>query len=157
MDIKSVVDIPLEKMEELSQLSADCYSSNFHEGFDNWASKVLARKTLSMYAEEDGKLIGYIIAFPYNSGLEVPLKGKIKENIEEDCIYIHDLGVKKEYRDRGIAKRLINTVLHKASKSGLKICLISVQDTVRFWEKNGFRMISEKTYGGETSYWMEKQ
>ena len=157
MNIKPVTSLPMEKMEELGKLSSDCYSANFHEGLDNWISKVLARKTLSMYAEENGEIIGYIVAFPYDSSLEVPLRDKIEESIDENCIYIHDVGVKMEHRNKGVAKKLIESVFDKSKDSGLKFVLMSVQDTVEFWERFGFYIISKNIYGGVRAYKMEKK
>lgn len=110
-----------------------------------------------MYAEEGDEAIGYIIAFPYDSSLDVPLKGMIKEEFEEDCVYIHDIGVKMDFRSQGVARKLIECLFSKIRGNGMKICLISVQDTVEFWKKFGFRVVSEEIYGGEKSYKMERE
>ena len=147
-----------KELEELGQLSSDCYSENFHEGIENWLSKAFIWPSLSIYAKED-ELIGYVISFPYNSKKEVVLKAKIKEIPENvDCIYIHDIGVKKSHRGQGIAKKLLQIVFQEAKHHirCKKFFLTSVQNTVKFWEKFGFKTVSVTEYGGEKAFKMER-
>lgn len=57
--------------------------------------------------------------------------------------YIHDLALGVAARGHGLAHKLISTALHQAKRSGFHDArLIAVQDSVSFWQRQGFHVHS---------------
>lgn len=124
-------------------------------------------------AEINGKIVAYVLSFPWIRGIPAPLTSKkfsMLKNFNElkdtndkdiykifDCYYIHDLCVSPEYRFMGIGRSLLESVISLARQINFKvISLTSVQGSKLILEKIGFYTVKEVDYGGSTAYLMEK-
>ena len=113
---------------------------------------------MSYILELDDIPIGYILIHPW-SNLEIPphLNTIIPQDIESSCLFIHDLCILEKYRKMGFAKILLESI-----KNIIYISLVSVNDSVSFWEKQGFQIaksqpdISIKSYQDPTATLMYK-
>jgi N-acetylglutamate synthase-like GNAT family acetyltransferase len=71
-------------------------------------------------------------------GRKNEIVGKIITEIDKEVCKIRAVGVKMEYRGLGIGKALVSKAM-TANASGNKYSAISLQDSVKFWEKLGFK------------------
>ena len=80
-------------------------------------------------AFDDNEIVGYIWAYPH------PFR-------EEERMYISEISVKKEYRSRGVGKRLVALIEEKAKKSGLPALYLHAEagspDAIHFYESMGY-------------------
>ena len=80
-------------------------------------------------------------------------------NGSENCMYVHEIAVLPEYRTHRITMHLL-CAFDKASRlhNLTTQSLVSVQNSIGFWEKNGFAVVREIDEGGYIdSFLMEKQ
>jgi len=82
---------------------------------------------------------------------------------DKDSGLIISVAVKKEWRRRGIGKRLVEKLLENFKKEGMKIVFLHVREenreAINFYQALGFRIIElvENYYSnGENAYLMEK-
>jgi ribosomal-protein-alanine N-acetyltransferase len=82
---------------------------------------------------------------------------------DKDSGLIISVAVKKEWRRRGIGKRLVEKLLENFKKEGMKIVFLHVREenreAINFYQALGFRIIElvENYYSnGEDAYLMEK-
>ena len=97
----------------------------------------------------DDKLIGYIFFHPYYYQTAKPLNSALKLTGDEDCMYLHEITVLPQYRSHGIPSRLIKEFYKVSEQYQMKYqSLVSVQNSIGFWEKKGFSVIREIEEGG---------
>ena len=81
-------------------------------------------------AFEDGEIIGYIWAYPH------PFR-------EETRMYINEIRVKEEYRNRGIGKELMRMVEERAKELNLPALYLHAEatnpDAIRLYESIGYK------------------
>lgn len=86
-------------------------------------------------AEIDNKIIGTAIFFPYYS----TWKGR--------CIYLEDIVVSKEFRNKGIGKKLFDALVNEAKEFGAKRLMWQVLDwnepAINFYKKLNADLDSE--------------
>lgn len=134
---------------EISSLGTRNYPSNYYEGDESFISKIKGCYEGCLVADLDG-IVGYIISFPYLIGRPFPIDTFYEPLKSSNCWYIHDLCVSEEFRGRGIAKELANTVIGNESTV---FCLTAVKGSEGFWSKLGFRSFFKLDYyGGNSSY-----
>ena len=106
----------------------------------------------------DNQLVGYIFFHPYKYPAIKPLNSTLELNGNENCMYLHEIAVLPEYRAHNISACLLNiydkaSQLHKLTLQSL----VSVQNSIGFWEKKGFSVVIEINEGGySNSYLMSK-
>ncbi len=115
-----------EDIAELAQLEKECFSLPWSE---KSLSEELQNPVARFYVAKDGeKTVGYIGAF--NVGGEVS---------------ITNIAVKQEYRNRGIATKLINTLKSKMQEEKAEFITLEVrasnETAIRLYEKNGFETV----------------
>lgn len=125
-----------------------CYPENYYEGERSFFSK-MSNSPDGCFVAETGRIIGYIISFPYYDGVPFPIDQEYERPMSPDCLYIHDVCVLPEFRKLSVASSLVGSVL---SSSG-KFRLTAVENSERFWGGFGFRAIKKFMYcGREASY-----
>ena len=154
--VRAVVHENLNEILELQKLS---YRKEY------WETKETFETMLNVYPKGcrvvfvDSKAVGYLFFHPSLEGKIQKLNyTSLKLTGKEDCMYLHDLSIHPDYRGKGITKFLLNYLNESTKEEGLhKQMLISVQDSVLFWEKNGFEKVEFiKDYGGLPAYYMIK-
>jgi ribosomal protein S18 acetylase RimI-like enzyme len=135
---------------EISDLGTKSYPANYYEGEESFTSKIKGCYEGCFVADLDG-IIGYVISFPYLIGKSYPINKFYEKTENPDCWYIHDLCVSKEFRGKGIAKKLVETVIN--GKSNV-FCLTAVENSENFWRRMGFRSFFELEYCGLSAKYM---
>jgi GNAT superfamily N-acetyltransferase len=107
---------------------------------------------ITFTAMDNGKEVGSMVAGPGKIREYETLKGIFNEKDHGDSVMLFDmLSVRKEYRNRGIAKMLIKDAIEYTKKLGIKWAFLSavptsgsMSDLVRLYSSLGF-----KTIGGD--------
>lgn len=104
-------------------------------------------KTCAVYSDNEGKVLGYLLAHPWASETP-PRLNEIIPVTNSSTLFIHDLALALEARGQNIGKELVENLIDNAqTQNFVKILLVAVQNSTGFWAKFGFlNMPSEKTY-----------
>lgn len=126
--------------DEIYELRNKSYPTEYQEKKENFISKINYEGCL--IADLDG-IIGYLISFPYSIGKTYPIDNFYDNaSNEKNCNYLYDICVTNDFRRKGIAKKLIKTILKRKGIFGLT----SILDSEAFWENFGFRSFFETSY-----------
>lgn len=91
-------------------------------------------------ARINGHVVGYAIACPEDRGR----------------LHLYSIAVREEYRERGIGKKLLRTIIEKARKTGFREIYLEVRvdnlPAIKLYEKMGFKRkgLLEKYYSDGT-------
>ena len=131
-------------LEELEQYISSIDKEGYNIIGDNFKYNYL-KKTIEeinkyngkmLLYEENNKIVGLIVGLINNDetnnyDFKAPKRGRITELI-----------VSKEYRNKGIGKKLLNSMREYLNSIDCKKILIGVfaynEDAIKFYEKNGF-------------------
>ena len=87
---------------------------------------------------------GYLIAYPWPLGAIPPLNsllGGLPDGVES--VYLHDLALHPDLRGRGHARPAVDMLVAALGPLGTRrIALVSVNDTVPFWQAMGFAPVA---------------
>ena len=152
-----ITSADITDLDEIAKLESICFSPK------KAASKKAFEYRLSNYpqwflaAKKDGRIVGlidgtssdkaYITDDVYRVGGEYDDNGK--------TLLIFGLEVHPDYRGSGIARKLINNILKKASENGkTRVSLTCVEKLIPFYENFGFKNhgISKSVLGDEPNY-----
>lgn len=132
----------VEDVLYIHELQKQIYDSDLIESIELFYEIVTCNESL-VYTTETGEIIGYLLAHPMNS--TIPLLNETIHTITHPKtryrLFIHDLAVK--YHNRGVGRKLVDVFLKK-NRNQMEILLVSVNDTMGFWKKNGFEVVIEK-------------
>ena len=111
---------------------------------------------------DDGRVEGYILAYPWTAGGAPPLNQLVlRLPAEADVLYLHDLALMPEMRGHGHAAAGLERVVHVAD--GRPVTLVSVNGTVPFWSGLGFQVIDTPalrdklaSYGEDARYMVRR-
>lgn len=75
-------------------------------------------------------------------------------NVKDDEVYIVALAIKKDYRGKGFAGKLMDEIFSKYSMENTKKVVLTVisnnDDAIHLYKKKGFKITNERYYGGIT-------
>lgn len=134
---------------EIDKLGTEHYSSCYYESEQSFVSKIKNCSEGCLVADVDG-VVGYLISFPYKLGKIFPIDSEYTPVPDSDCWYVHDLCVSKDFRSKGIATQLANSILINKKI----VALTAVQNSEHFWNKFGFRTFFESEYCGLKASYM---
>jgi ribosomal protein S18 acetylase RimI-like enzyme len=123
---------------------------NNHESEEVLASKIKGCYEGCLVADLDG-IIGYIISFPYSLGKSYPINSFFEQIDNPNCWYIYEVCISKEFRKKGVAKDLANSIIKSSSKT---FCLTALEGSEGFWSKLGFRTFFESNQSGKKASYM---
>ena len=123
-------------------------------------SKVYASPSSCFTVQENGVLIGYILALPYPIGEIPPLSDSVDAAVGERYnMFIHDCVVSPLRRKSGVAAKMIHAVENYAREQGfVLISLVAVRDASSYWVRHGWKSSSvpvREEYGH--AVYMEKE
>ena len=88
------------------------------------------------YVYDDNGIKGYIISHPYNIS-SPPKINTLLHNVENNCLFIHDIVIVSEYRGRGIGNEIIRKILD----TNPVVSLVACDDKAKyFWTGYGFKL-----------------
>ena len=124
---------------ELQQLAYDGY---YLESEESFTVKITAGPETCFGAWFDGRLVGYLVAFPLATDEPVNLNSSQIESTpmtEAQVLYIHDLAVHPERRKTGLGDVLLVHLYDSATRYDIEAySLVAVQNSVGFWADRGF-------------------
>lgn len=136
----------------VSALGNRVYPVAYYEADETFSSKIMYPEGHCRLAEIDGVCVGYVISFPDIVGVPYPINTFFKPVKNPNCQYIHDLCVAPEYRGRGIAAQLLQSVL--AVMPWNACALTAVMDSASFWSRHGFVKRYDILYCGQPAEYM---
>ena len=114
---------------EIAEIEKDCFSSPWSEG--SVLSEIQSRESVFLVAKKQKNIVGYISA-----------------KIISGEIYINNLAVKKECRNKGIATALLDTMISYAENEDCSFITLEVRvsnSAARgLYENFGFRFLGER-------------
>jgi len=127
-------------LDAVLRVQAACYPPAMQEIGEVVGARLLAASaTCVVGCDEDG-VCGYLFAYPSRLGCITALDAPFKVISDADTLYLHDLSVDPRALGQGLARALVEHMLERGRAAGLAhSALVSVQDSVRFWEALGYR------------------
>lgn len=89
----------------------------------------------------DNEVKGYVLAHPWRAE-SIPVLYSVLDVLpaDADSLYLHDLALLPEWRGRHVAVELFKNMRNAAIDRGYRGShLVSIQSSMRFWEKMGYR------------------
>ena len=136
MDLMETVKLRVLTMRDLNTVADIDESLLGTRRIGYWETKLEKAETSgvpSLAAEVDGKVVGFI--FGSTSGWEY--------GVPENVAWIDTLGVRNEYKKKGIARLLFKEMFSMFKKVGVDTIYVFVNwkdlDLLRFFDKMGFK------------------
>lgn len=129
-----------EDIDGVVAVARTCFPDHFEarECFEERLA-LFAQGCFSLACGDEVK--GYLIAYPWPAGAIPPLDsllGGLPEGRES--FYLHDLALHPDVQGRGHARPAVERLANALRKAGgRRLALVSVNDSVPFWQAMGFR------------------
>ncbi|CAI3950887.1 Ribosomal protein S18 acetylase RimI and related acetyltransferases (RimI) (PDB:1GHE) [Commensalibacter communis] len=159
MYIYPATDRELDNILEIQDL---CYHEIEPESPEVIASKIYTSPDTCFIAKDNQSIRGYLLSLPSSLGNPPQLHSNTQTTEPNpNCLYLHDLAIHPNARGMGVGKLLIQHFAKIALQKQFEhASLISIQNSVPFWEKYGFKVVSAdsylqkklKTYGENATY-----
>ncbi|ENM5776471.1 GNAT family N-acetyltransferase [Vibrio mimicus] len=142
MSIESIVETT---WSEILKLQAEVYHLIGPESLEVLRDKWLRSPSSCFTYRDDEQLMGYLLAHSWNSRMPPKLFNKLPKGTEGSILFLHDLAVSNHMFGRGIGSKMIEHLVNVATASGYKeILLVSVQNSMQFWQKQGFTSVEQE-------------
>jgi len=120
-------------------VQVQAYVSNMVESLEVLGTRLQAAPDTAWVAENKDGIGAYLVAYPSQRGKISALGGEFELPPAADALYIHDLAVAPRMAGLGIAAALVQQAISYALSKQLQfVCLVSVQDSLSFWNKLHF-------------------
>lgn len=121
-------------------VQAECYPPAMQEPAEVVLARLRAAPGTCLAAVDGGEVCAYLFAYPSRLGVVTELGAGFTPARDPNTLYLHDLAVARRALGRGLARGLVGRLLDGARERGLSwSALVSVQDTLAFWEGLGYR------------------
>lgn len=128
------------------RLQDSCYHDDLFEAPDVVQQRFMRHPQSCWVAVYKDKLWGYLFTYPSKVGKVNPLGAEFPQYAAADCLYLHDVAVSRDARGQGVASALIKQAAIHAKELGLaKLALVAVQNSLEFWQQQGFCVFSPST------------
>jgi ribosomal protein S18 acetylase RimI-like enzyme len=123
-------------------IQAEAYSDDVLEGASVIAARLATAPDTAWVAQSEQGVQAYLVTYPSRLGSMTPLGENFQCATHPDCLYLHDLAVAPAANGAGMGQALIHEAIRYAEGQGYPFsALISVQNSVRFWQRQGFRVV----------------
>lgn len=141
----------LEDLEGVLALADVAFPDHFEEPVRFEERLRLSPSTCFTLIASHGDIEGYLIAYPWTHGSAPPLNGPIGEIPENaDVLYIHDLALLPVARGKGVTRAILDHLVEAVPLAGWRgLALVAVNQSVPFWERNGFEVIEVPSMGAK--------
>jgi len=143
-------------------VQAQVYVAEMIEPASLIAARLAAAPQTCWVAEDRHGIGAYLMGYPSRYGKISALGAGFEVAAEADALYLHDLAVAPRMGGQGAGQGLVQQALAFArAQSWAYACLVSVQDSSRFWQRLGFlpsaalqaeQVALLKTYSGPALY-----
>nr|WP_067290378.1 GNAT family N-acetyltransferase [Marinobacterium profundum] len=136
--------MPIKKINEdiwseILKVQAEAYSQIEPESLEVLKSKWLRSPESCFVYEKSGEVVGYLLAHSWNSEVPPKLFKTLPVGTEGTVLFLHDLAISSAGEGDGLGRKMVAHLLKIAKGSGFQqVRLVSVQDSVEFWKKQGF-------------------
>ncbi len=150
-----IVELSHESLSQVMDVQAASYLPNYQEERSCFQTMLEVFPEGCFGAFAGDIIAGYLFCHPYFLHQPKPLNFALTLTHTENCLYIHDLNISPKFRGQRIAKLLVKHAFQlRESKGYPSIALISVQNSEKFWENQGFTSLSTINYGAQKSVYM---
>ncbi|MDI2091584.1 GNAT family N-acetyltransferase [Commensalibacter oyaizuii] len=143
-----ILPATLNDLEAILQIQDSCYFEIEPESKEAMASKIITSPDTCFIAKDQHSIKGYLLALPSILGKPPQLHMETQElETNPNCLYLHDMAIDPSARGLGISKLLFQKFINTAHQKRLHhACLISIQNSVSFWQQYGFAVVEPDTY-----------
>jgi GNAT superfamily N-acetyltransferase len=151
--------ISRDMLEDVLLIQRECYKDELVERKETFANMMEVYPKGCIGAFIGNQLVGYIFFHPYFEDGGKALDSVLKLSGDEDCMYLHDIAVRRKHRGSGLSGFLLEEFNQDTVNKGFNVqCLVSVQSSHYFWERYGFKIIDMITgYGKGDAYYMKRR
>ncbi|MBU1296094.1 MAG: GNAT family N-acetyltransferase [Gammaproteobacteria bacterium] len=144
----------LEVLQSKWQQSPDCCFA--YLGERSWLEE---KSELEEQSGQEKNILGYLLAHAWHGETPPKLYQTLPEGSHGPTLFLHDLALSKRAVGRGVGSQMVKHLLDTAVSSGFqKALLVSVQDSVPFWQKHGFVEMTDQqaseSYGEDAKVMM---
>lgn len=148
MSIESIAETT---WPEILKLQAEVYHLVEPESLEVLQDKWLRSPNSCFIYRDDERIAGYALAHSWNSKTPPKLFNKLPKGTDGSILFLHDLAVSSNSFGKGIGSTMMAHLVNIAIVSGYReIRLVSVQNSMQFWKKQGFITLEQqvcKSYG----------
>lgn len=121
-------------------LQCEAYPDALHDSPAAFMSRLDFADGLSLVAEHDGALAGYILAHPWPAGSPPPVDAILTCPAGPGLVhYVHDMTLARGARGSGLSRQLFEASAARAREIGLRRAeLVAVGGAAVFWVRLGF-------------------
>lgn len=130
-----------DDLDAIVEVQAQCYPPDMNEPASLLAARLQACPETAWVAVDPGTDVpgAYLVGYRTLLGKVSPLGGAFAHHPQADGLYLHDLAIGRALRGRGVAQLLVAHARSRALEWELAgLALVSVNDTVAFWQGQGF-------------------
>jgi len=130
-----------DDVEALLRVQLECYPAAMNETADVLLARWQACPDSAWVAVgARGEVGAYLVAYRSCWGKVSALGAPFAHHPQADVMYLHDLAIGRALRGQGVAALLVGAAREAARVAGLQgLALVSVNDTVRFWQGFGLQ------------------
>jgi GNAT superfamily N-acetyltransferase len=129
-------------LEQVLQIQKDCYEATFHEPRSAFSSKLDESPSTCWVARRGIRTCAYLVSLPIDQNNMPALHASAwRTAAQPKLLYLHDLAIDPASRGTGLSRLLLDAAVAYANDQQLlRIGLIAVQESHRFWRKQGFEL-----------------
>lgn len=136
MSIKAINE---ETWSDIAKIQAEVYYQIEPESLEVLQSKWLRSPESCFVYEKSAKVLGYLLAHSWSREMPPKLYQPLPADTEGSILFLHDLAISSAATGEGLGKKMVSHLLKIAKRSGFQqLRLVSVQDSLGFWQKQGF-------------------
>lgn len=135
-----IVPMTAAHISEVVKIQAEAFTPDLRETPEVFANRIARFGEYFRVAYQNGRMVGYVVAFPWKFG-DAPVNNqKFPEDLPEpDCFFIHDIALLPDARGGGVARALLEDAYQTAHKLGFDAAsLVAVGQSGTYWDRVGF-------------------
>ena len=131
-----------EDVAAMLLVQGQCYPLGMNESGEVFRARFQACPDTAWVAlDAQGQVGAYLVAYRSCLGKVAPLGQAFAHLPAANALYLHDLAIGAALRGQGLAAVLVQLARAQAAAMGLHaLALVSVNDTVGFWQGMGFEV-----------------
>ncbi|WP_432786423.1 hypothetical protein AAEX37_00536 [Oligella sp. MSHR50489EDL] len=142
MLLSAIRNATLSDLDTMLRIQAQCYCAALIESRDAFTDKLQSFPQWSFVVEANNTPCAYLLCLPV-SDMQLPALNTARHETKTPStqLYLHDLAVSPDVRGHHLAQKLIHHAISVATPQFSAACLIAVQDSQNFWQRQGFEPV----------------
>jgi N-acetylglutamate synthase-like GNAT family acetyltransferase len=139
----SIRPATVNDVSEYVCIETDAYPPEFHESSEVFVAKLREFPSGCKIVEVAGESVAYLISHPWTYENPPKLNSEaFALPLWPDVFFIHSVTVMRAYQKRGIGSALVKAAIALGTSNRFsRLTLISVQHSISFWKKFGFKKV----------------